>query len=126
MSAACTPCCGSDPAPGARLGLLGECAVALPRFYGFPARSVVVADLTYVATSEGWLYLATVLDAWSRRIVGWAMGDTLRTDLVVDALNIAVWTWISRLESQFRKRQIAMMLRANAAQPTQARVAPAM
>jgi transposase InsO family protein len=85
-----------------------------------------VADLTYVATSEGWLYLATVLDAWSRRIVGWAMGDTLRTDLVVDALNIAVWTWISRLESQFRKRQIAMMLRANAAQPTQARVAPAM
>jgi putative transposase len=50
-----------------------------------------VADLTYVATGEGWLYLATVLDAWSRRIVGWAMGDTLRTDLVVEALNMAVW-----------------------------------
>jgi putative transposase len=50
-----------------------------------------VADMTYVATGEGWLYLATVLDAWSRRIVGWAMGDTLRTDLVVDALNMAVW-----------------------------------
>ena len=50
-----------------------------------------VADITYVATGEGWLYLATVLDAWSRRIVGWAMGDTLRTELVVDALNMAVW-----------------------------------
>jgi len=50
-----------------------------------------VADMTYVATGEGWLYLATVLDAWSRRVVGWAMGDTLRTDLVVEALNMAVW-----------------------------------
>ena len=50
-----------------------------------------VADITYVATGEGWLYLATVLDAWSRRIVGWAMGDTLRTELVVDALNMAMW-----------------------------------
>jgi len=50
-----------------------------------------VADITYVPTAEGWLYLATVLDAWSRRIVGWAMADTLRTELVVDALNMAVW-----------------------------------
>ena len=50
-----------------------------------------VADITYVPTGEGWLYLATVLDAWSRRIVGWAMADTLRTALVVDALHMAVW-----------------------------------
>jgi len=50
-----------------------------------------VADITYVPTGEGWLYLATLLDAWSRRIVGWAMGDTLRTALVVDALNMALW-----------------------------------
>jgi len=50
-----------------------------------------VADITYVPTTEGWLYLATVLDAWSRRIVGWAMADTLRTDLVVEALTMAVW-----------------------------------
>ena len=50
-----------------------------------------VADITYVPTGEGWLYLATVLDAWSRRLVGWAMGDTLRTALVVDAFNMAVW-----------------------------------
>jgi putative transposase len=50
-----------------------------------------VADITYVPTTEGWLYLATVLDAWSRRIVGWAMADTLQTDLVVEALTMAVW-----------------------------------
>jgi len=50
-----------------------------------------VADLTYVPTGEGWLSLATVLDAWSRRIVGWAMADALRTDLVLEALNMAVW-----------------------------------
>jgi putative transposase len=50
-----------------------------------------VADITYVSTGEGWLYLATVLDAWSRRVVGWAMGETLRTALVVEALNMAVW-----------------------------------
>jgi putative transposase len=49
-----------------------------------------VADVTYVPTGEGWLYLATVLEAWSRRIVGWAMADTLRTELVVEALNMAV------------------------------------
>jgi len=50
-----------------------------------------VADMTYVTTDEGWLYVATVLDAWSRRIVGWAMGERLDTDLVIDALNMAVW-----------------------------------
>lgn len=50
-----------------------------------------VADITYVPTGEGWLYLATVLDAWSRRVMGWAMGDTLQTALVVDALNMAIW-----------------------------------
>jgi len=50
-----------------------------------------VADMTYVTTGEGWLYLATVLDAWSRRVVGWAMGDRLGTELVIDALNMAVW-----------------------------------
>jgi putative transposase len=50
-----------------------------------------VADMTYVTTGEGWLYLATVLDVWSRRVVGWAMGERSRAELVVDALNMAVW-----------------------------------
>ena len=49
-----------------------------------------VADITYVPTWAGFLYLAVVLDAWSRRIVGWSMSTTLATDGVLDALNMAV------------------------------------
>ena len=49
-----------------------------------------VADITYVPTLAGFLYLAVVLDVWSRRIVGWAMDNHLRTELVLDALNMAV------------------------------------
>jgi putative transposase len=52
---------------------------------------VWVADITYVATREGFLYLAFILDIYSRRIVGWAMESHLRTELVVDALQMAVW-----------------------------------
>jgi putative transposase len=49
-----------------------------------------VADITYLPTRAGFLYLATVLDAWSRRVVGWSMAPHLRTELVVDALEAAV------------------------------------
>jgi putative transposase len=49
-----------------------------------------VSDITYIPTWAGFLYLAVVLDAWSRRIVGWAMATHLRTELVLDALNMAV------------------------------------
>lgn len=49
-----------------------------------------VADITYVPTWAGFLYLAVVLDVFSRRIVGWAMANHLRTELVVDALDMAV------------------------------------
>ena len=49
-----------------------------------------VADITYVPTWVGFLYLAVVLDAFSRRIVGWAMGCDLRTRLVLDALDMAL------------------------------------
>jgi len=48
------------------------------------------ADITYLRTWEGWLYLASVMDCYSRRIVGWAMADHLRADLVIDALQMAV------------------------------------
>lgn len=51
---------------------------------------VWVADITYVATGEGWLYLAGVMDLRSRRVVGWAMADHMTTDLVADALEMAV------------------------------------
>jgi putative transposase len=49
-----------------------------------------IADVTYLRTWEGWLYLAAVQDAYSRRIVGWAMADHVRAELVVDALKMAV------------------------------------
>jgi putative transposase len=49
-----------------------------------------VADITYIPTWAGFLYLAVVLDAWSRRVVGWAMATHLRTALVLEALNMAL------------------------------------
>ncbi|QKW17896.1 IS3 family transposase [Kitasatospora sp. NA04385] len=49
-------------------------------------------DITYIATEEGWLYLATVIDIASRRVVGWATADHLRTELVADALRAACRT----------------------------------
>jgi transposase InsO family protein len=51
-----------------------------------------VADITYINTWEGWLYLAIVLDAFSRRVVGWALADHLRTELATDALHMALRT----------------------------------
>ena len=51
-----------------------------------------VADITYVPTWAGFLYLAVVIDVWSRRVVGWAMADHLRTELVMDAFDMAVTT----------------------------------
>ena len=52
---------------------------------------VPVRPYTYVRTWTGFLYLAVVLDAWSRRVVGWSMASHLRTELVLDALNMAIW-----------------------------------
>ena len=49
-----------------------------------------VADITYVPTQTGWLFLAVVLDAWSRRVVGWAMANHLRSAVVLDALAMAL------------------------------------
>ena len=48
------------------------------------------SDITYIATDEGWLYLAIVLDLFSRRVVGWALRTTLETELVTAALHLAV------------------------------------
>lgn len=50
-----------------------------------------VADFTYVDTAEGWLYVAAVLDLYSRRIVGWSMSSTMTAQFVMDALVMAVW-----------------------------------
>jgi putative transposase len=49
-----------------------------------------VADISYLRTWEGWLYLAVVVDCYSRRVVGWSLADHMRAELVVDALEMAV------------------------------------
>ena len=50
-----------------------------------------VADITYVPTWAGFVFLAVVVDAFSRRVVGWSMANHLRTELVLEALNMALW-----------------------------------
>lgn len=54
------------------------------------ANTLWLADITYLRTWEGWLYLAAVQDAFSRRIVGWSMAEHMRAELVVDALQMAL------------------------------------
>ncbi len=60
------------------------------KFTAIGSNKLWVADITDIATSAGFLYLAVVLDAWSRKIVGWSMANHLRTELVLDALEMAV------------------------------------
>ena len=54
------------------------------------ANQIWVSDLTYVGTREGWLYVAVILDLWSRRVVGWSAGPTLQSCLVIAALRMAL------------------------------------
>lgn len=62
------------------------------RFIADAPNQLWVADITYVPTWAGFVYLAIVLDAWSRRVVGWQIGESLHTQLVLDALNMALLT----------------------------------
>lgn len=50
-----------------------------------------VHDVTQHRTGEGWVYLAVVIDAWSRRVVGWSIADHMRAELVADAIDMATW-----------------------------------
>jgi putative transposase len=50
-----------------------------------------VADFTYIWTAEGWLYVAAVIDLFSRRVVGWSMSATMTAQLVTDGLMMAIW-----------------------------------
>ncbi len=50
-----------------------------------------IADFTYIWTAEGWLYVAVVIDLFSRRVVGWSMSDGMTAQLVTDALMMAIW-----------------------------------
>jgi putative transposase len=79
-----------------------------------------VADITYLRTWEGWLYLVAVQDVFSRRIVGWAMADHMRTELVTDALQMALarrrpepgLVWHSDQGSQFVSLAFGQQARA--------------
>ncbi|MGM0786063.1 MAG: DDE-type integrase/transposase/recombinase, partial [Pseudomonadota bacterium] len=48
-------------------------------------------DITYLATGEGWLYLAVLIDLFSRKVIGWAMSERMTADLVGDTLQMALW-----------------------------------
>lgn len=61
------------------------------RFVASQPNQLWVADLTYVRTYEGFVYAAFILDVYSRVVVGWQLSDNLRTDLALDALEMAVW-----------------------------------
>lgn len=76
-------------------GMRPECAIApnvLDRdFMADGPNQKWVADFTYVDTAEGWLYLAVVLDLFSRRVVGWSMSAEMTAQFVMDALTMALW-----------------------------------
>ena len=57
-----------------------------------------VADMTYVWTIEGWVYLAVIIDLFSRRVVGWSIADHMRTELVLDALRAALGSRVPEIE----------------------------
>jgi putative transposase len=61
------------------------------QFDGWQINRAWLADLTYIRTDEGWLYLACILDLGSRRVVGWSMSARMKAQLVCDALTMAYW-----------------------------------
>lgn len=61
------------------------------RFARWQINRAWLADLTYIRTDEGWLYLACILDLGSRRVVGWSLSERMKTQLVCDALTMAYW-----------------------------------
>jgi putative transposase len=61
------------------------------RFDGWAVNQAWVADITYIATDEGWLYLAAIMDLASRKIIGWSIKPRMTKDLVCDALVSAYW-----------------------------------
>ena len=60
------------------------------------------SDITYIHTQEGWLYLAVVIDLFSRKVVGWSMSSRMKAALTCDALNRAIWHRMEPLRNHFR------------------------
>jgi putative transposase len=77
--------------PGERPAMVQAQNVLERRFEAAAPNRKWVADFTYVWTAEGWLYVAAVIDLFSRRVVGWSMSAAMTADLVTDALVMAIW-----------------------------------
>ncbi|PCJ23267.1 MAG: hypothetical protein COA94_08465 [Rickettsiales bacterium] len=60
-------------------------------FYVAEPNSVWAGDITYISTQNGWLYLASVMDLYSRKIIGWSMASSMKASLVNDAITMAIW-----------------------------------
>lgn len=82
---------------------------------------VYVGDITYIWTSEGWLYLSVLIDLYSRMVVGWSMSNRMKADLVCDAMMMAIWKRRpskgmmihSDRGSQYASRKYQRLLEAN-------------
>lgn len=61
-------------------------------FYTSTPDKKYVGDITYIQTTQGWLYLATVIDLYSRKVVGWSIDENMKTSLIIDALDMAIKT----------------------------------
>ena len=61
------------------------------QFQTHQANQAWVSDTTFIPTRQGWLYLAVILDLYSRQVIGWSMGNYNNSDLVSDALTMAIW-----------------------------------
>ena len=61
-------------------------------FYASNPDEKYVGDITYIQTTQGWLYLATVIDLYSRKVVGWSIDENMKTSLIIDALEMAITT----------------------------------
>lgn len=89
----------------------------------------LAGDITYIATTDGWLYLAVLLDLYSRRVVGWAMSDRIDTELALDALRMAGTTralapnWIHHTDRDCRygSDDYLAVLKALGARPSMSR-----
>jgi transposase InsO family protein len=91
--------------------------------------TVWVGDITYIWTNEGWFYLATVIDLFSRKIVGWSMADNMKTQLVNDALQMAIWQrkppknliWHTDRGSQYASKAHRALLKTHKIQQSMSR-----
>jgi transposase InsO family protein len=97
---------------------LKECNVRTDRAFAAPAPNRRwIADFTYVWTAEGWLYVAAVIDLFSRRVVGWSMSAAMTAQLVTDALVMAIWR---------RSGPDALLHHSESRQPVHQRAIPAL